>query len=279
MKRLSGSAGTGEIILNNWNLFNYDLTDEKKWNENEFLFTFKFSLNLQDNITEGTFVILLKRNSNGYYVDRSSTLNSNNFQRPLGIYNDTAVSGEGLYEVAKRMIEDNIKSDKITYLDKNISFINLKIKKIKIFEENILKNDNIIGKISIIIGGLGRGNPKEFMDKVVLDYVGYRSYNEFIENTLDNPWVRIIIEGINEFDYIKNEKYEIFEYTFQKKGKISVLRGGFKEGSPNEFMDKIVSDYIGYKAYNEYIESTFDNPWVRVIIEDINELNYENKEI
>ena len=38
------------------------------------------------------------------------------------------------------------------------------------------------------------------MDNIVSLYVENRGYNEFIESFLDNPWVRVILEGINEID-------------------------------------------------------------------------------
>lgn len=74
---------------------------------------------------------------------------------------------------------------------------------VEIFEQE-LKN----GHLAIIRGGLGE--PKSFMDDVVYKYVQSKhnggSYNDFFEVTLDNPYVRIIITGINELDY-KEFKY------------------------------------------------------------------------
>lgn len=69
---------------------------------------------------------------------------------------------------------------------------------VEIFEQNLTK-----GHLAIIRGGLGQ--PKAFMDDVVYRYVQSKhnggSYNDFIEVTLDNPYVRVIITGINELDY------------------------------------------------------------------------------
>jgi hypothetical protein len=53
-------------------------------------------------------------------------------------------------------------------------------------------------RIAILRGGLGQPNPTEYMDNIVSEYVERRGYNEFIERFLDNPWVRVILEGINE---------------------------------------------------------------------------------
>jgi hypothetical protein len=53
-------------------------------------------------------------------------------------------------------------------------------------------------RIAILRGGLGQPNPTEYMDNIVSEFVENRGYNEFIERFLDNPWVRVILEGINE---------------------------------------------------------------------------------
>lgn len=54
-------------------------------------------------------------------------------------------------------------------------------------------------KVSILRGGINK--PKSYMDRVVSEYVGHALHNQFIEVFLDNPYVRVVIQGINEFDY------------------------------------------------------------------------------
>ena len=61
-----------------------------------------------------------------------------------------------------------------------------------------VKNVNRAAYITILIGGLGSGTPKSFMDIVVTEYVSSRMYNEYVDANLDNPWLRIIIEDIND---------------------------------------------------------------------------------
>lgn len=50
----------------------------------------------------------------------------------------------------------------------------------------------------IMRGGLNQPNPKNYMDAAVSEYVQHDPYNEFIEIFLDNPWIRVLIFGINE---------------------------------------------------------------------------------
>lgn len=71
-------------------------------------------------------------------------------------------------------------------------------KEIQIFEQLL---DDGRGTLSILCGGFNQNNPKAFMDGIVSKYVGDRMYNEFIEVFLDNPYLRVIITGINEIDF------------------------------------------------------------------------------
>ncbi len=74
---------------------------------------------------------------------------------------------------------------------------------IQIFEQKL---DGGEGTISILCGGFNANNPKLFMDEVVSQYVKGEMYNEFIEIFLDNPYVRVIITGINEINFEKYKK-------------------------------------------------------------------------
>ena len=61
--------------------------------------------------------------------------------------------------------------------------------------------------IVIIKGGFESDNPTEYMDNVVKDILkslGNPKYNEFIENYLDNPWVRILIFDFNSIEFNNN---------------------------------------------------------------------------
>lgn len=62
-------------------------------------------------------------------------------------------------------------------------------------------------RCTLLCGGMGRPNPKEYMDNVVSAFVGNRGHNQFIEIFLDNPYVRVILEGINS-DTINWQTYQ-----------------------------------------------------------------------
>lgn len=69
---------------------------------------------------------------------------------------------------------------------------------VQIFEQPFIVNGRTVGKMAILVGGLNRPNPKEFMDEAVHRYVGDIGHNQYIEIHLDNPWTRVITTGINE---------------------------------------------------------------------------------
>lgn len=71
----------------------------------------------------------------------------------------------------------------------------------KLFNKNINGQDKEIGKMAIIKGGIGTVNPKAVMDNAVREYVANESYNQFVEIHLDNPWVRVVIKGINDVSF------------------------------------------------------------------------------
>ena len=58
------------------------------------------------------------------------------------------------------------------------------------------------GKMAVLRGGFSSPNPKAYMDNVVSNYVQNHLFNEFIEEHLDTPWVRVIITGINDLSYL-----------------------------------------------------------------------------
>lgn len=79
---------------------------------------------------------------------------------------------------------------------------------IEIYEQILYDTDSPnqnkeVGKIAILRGGIGVSNPKAFMDNAVSKYVARELYNQFVEIHLDNPWVRVIIKGINDVQYKK----------------------------------------------------------------------------
>lgn len=63
------------------------------------------------------------------------------------------------------------------------------------------------GKLTIVRGGWGRQDAKRYMDNVVTELMEGKLHNQFVEIHLDIPQVRVVIEGINNFDYTTLDKF------------------------------------------------------------------------
>jgi len=72
------------------------------------------------------------------------------------------------------------------------------MEEVQIFEQPFIVGGKTVGKMAILVGGLNKPNPKEFMDEAVSRYVGNIGHNQYIEIHMDNPWTRVITSGINE---------------------------------------------------------------------------------
>jgi hypothetical protein len=57
-------------------------------------------------------------------------------------------------------------------------------------------------KVGILIY-TGSGDPVKHLNEAVGLYVHNEGYNEFIDANMDNPWVRIIVKGINDVEPIE----------------------------------------------------------------------------
>ncbi|WP_333577330.1 hypothetical protein [Sphingobacterium sp.] len=73
-------------------------------------------------------------------------------------------------------------------------------------------------------------------------------------------------------------KIEFFEKIIEEKGeitcKIAIFKGGIGEENPTEIINNAVREYVGHKGHNQFVEIHLDNPWLRVVIEDINMLKF-----
>ena len=76
---------------------------------------------------------------------------------------------------------------------------------------------------------------------------------------------------------IKGLKINESEYDLPKnrKGKMAVLmyNGG---ADPKKVLDYAVSVYVQNDGYYELIDANLDNPWMRIILSDINSMEQED---
>jgi hypothetical protein len=69
-----------------------------------------------------------------------------------------------------------------------------------VYQEAKTTNEKV--KVGILIY-TGTGDPVKHLNEAVNHYVGHEGYNEFIDANMDNPWVRVIIKGMNEMEQVE----------------------------------------------------------------------------
>jgi hypothetical protein len=67
------------------------------------------------------------------------------------------------------------------------------------------------------------------------------------------------------------------EYNLEggKKGRIAVFMYS-GEADPSKILDYAVQKYVGNNGYHELIDANLDNPWMRVILSNINDMLQES---
>ncbi|WP_417237071.1 MULTISPECIES: hypothetical protein [Flavobacteriaceae] len=152
---------------------------------------------------------------------------------------------------------------------------------IEIFEETVFGKNKQEYKFSILRYTPSDQYSKPILDKAVSIYVENKPYNEFVQIYNSNNWFRIIISGINEFDYIKDEnkdervEFELHDKAKHAVAKSAIIRGGLYSEKPLEYMSDLVKEYAKGQEHLHCVEIFMDNPWVRVVLFKINNLVFE----
>jgi hypothetical protein len=167
------------------------------------------------------------------------------------------------------------------YLINNMNKMNL----VSIAQFNLTHPNGRQDRLAILKCDEGSPNPKGVLEYAVNKYVVNEGFNEFVQIELDNPWMRLIIRDINELNYQQNQllnydDVEIFNQTLidrneAETGRVSILRGGLNSEKPIAYMAAAVREYAGDDNYLHFVEIYLDNPWVRVLIFNIDQLQYE----
>lgn len=53
-----------------------------------------------------------------------------------------------------------------------------------------------------ILINVGADDPVKHLNESVSQYVQFEAYNEFIDANMDNPWVRVIIKGMDKINQV-----------------------------------------------------------------------------
>lgn len=84
-----------------------------------------------------------------------------------------------------------------------------------------------------------------------------------------------IINRIKEFKNANNDSE--LEYFVQSLGNgtcICILRGGLNKPAPEKYMKDVVLSVVQKEHHNSFIEDELDNPYVKIIIFDLNNIPF-----
>lgn len=153
----------------------------------------------------------------------------------------------------------------------------------------IKKNQQLVGALAVLSGGFLKPSPGDFMDNEILRFVNSselksllkgsklksKSAYTFVEEHLDNPWLRVLVWGVENVNLFSRHvfnnglKYEEF---VRNDDNLIIIRGGFDAPNPKRYMDAIVMELVQNRGYNQFIEATLTNPYYRILLFNINEL-------
>lgn len=68
--------------------------------------------------------------------------------------------------------------------------------------------------------------------------------------------------------------YSHYTQLLDGGAELHILIGGLNTSNPTAVMDRFVEEIVKGKPYSEFVDKRRDNPYIRVIITDINKLKF-----
>ena len=86
---------------------------------------------------------------------------------------------------------------------------------------------------------------------------------------------------IKRINALKKKRHSELEYSVQALGDrgacICILRGGLDKPDPEEYMNDVVLSVVQNDLYNLFIENYLDNPYVKIITFEFNEISFSKE--
>lgn len=86
-------------------------------------------------------------------------------------------------------------------------------------------------------------------------------------------------ENLRERIQELKEHYDDVEFKLQildGNSHMVIMRGGFEKENPTDYMNEVVSSLVCQELHNEFIEKFLDNPWVRVVFFEFNDIQFND---
>ena len=139
--------------------------------------------------------------------------------------------------------------------------------------DNVAKNKK--AEMALLLANPLNPNPKKDIENALSAYVENDDYCDFVEEWLDNPWLKLVIKGIENLNYSLNKKTNIAFWKSEWKTKSGLIRMGIFYANPSVtnpqvLLDNRIIDFVGGNAYNAFVASGENNPWVKIALVGIN---------
>ena len=117
----------------------------------------------------------------------------------------------------------------------------------------------------------------------VNQYVGNHGYYDFVEEWLDNPWVRVVLFGLEHLEpYFENfwgvRKYEVtlIGGDIYRGAKLIILWADSAIENPKPIIENALINAVHGASYNAFIISSLDFPWMKIVITGIDNLDFDD---
>ena len=139
--------------------------------------------------------------------------------------------------------------------------------------DNVKKNKK--AEMALLLASPLNPNPRKDIEKELNAYVKNSDYCDFVEEWLDNPWLRLVIIGIENLNYSFNKKTNIASWKNEWRTESGLIRMGIFYANPSvpnpqSLLDEKVINFVGRNAYNAFVASGANNPWVKIALVGIN---------
>ena len=153
------------------------------------------------------------------------------------------------------------------------------------FEENDVTANG--GSVVIFSEDPRNRDPRPNVLQAVINEAGNDPYMEFIEDWLDNPWVSVVlkniditdlnfhhIEGFN--DNVDDAVIDLHNEDDETVGQLHFLFVNPDIQNPSPLMEAALLSVVGNHSYNAFVDSHLDNPWIKIVIIGLNNLQFED---
>lgn len=125
---------------------------------------------------------------------------------------------------------------------------------------------------------LGNTDPVKAIDSAIECYVENKEFYEFVDDNMDNPWIRVVLKDIEGFEkvhmIVEGIKFDV--YKLHKSGNVEVVFISCSDNAnvrPQPLINLALMQYSHYRGYNSFIDSDISDLWSRLVIIGINDLH------